>query len=199
MNWMKKLAIASTLTATILSFNVHAADATTSSYTVKSGDTFTRISNHYGVPIAAIQKINNRNNFMLYAGERITIPSIPTSYERNLLARLVYAEAKGEPYAGKVAVATVVLNRVDSKLFPNSVHGVITEVSSGGHYAFSPVANGTIKLAADAASKKAVEEALMYRGQGSGSLYFYNPKTAQSEWIKSRPVTIKIGNHVFAR
>jgi N-acetylmuramoyl-L-alanine amidase len=98
-----------------------------------------------------------------------------------------------------VAVATVVLNRVDSKLFPNSVAGVITERSAGGHYAFSPVQNGTISLAADAASKRAVTEALMYRGQGSQSLYFYNPKTAQSSWIKSRPITVKIGNHVFAK
>ncbi|MBM7659621.1 N-acetylmuramoyl-L-alanine amidase [Bacillus mesophilus] len=199
MNWIKKLAIATTLTVTILGFNVHTADANTTSHAVKNGETFWKISNQYGVPIAAIQKVNNRNNFILFAGERIKIPSIPTSYERDLLARLVYAEAKGESYAGKVAVATVVLNRVDSSLFPNSVHGVITEVSSGGHYAFSPVANGTIKQAADAASKRAVLEALQFRGQGSGSLYFYNPKTAQSAWIKTRPITIKIGNHVFAR
>jgi N-acetylmuramoyl-L-alanine amidase len=199
MKWIKKLAIATTLGATILTFNVQVADADTSSYSVKSGDSFWKISNQYGVPIAAIQKVNNRKNFYLFAGEKITIPSIPTSYERDLLARLVYAEAKGESYSGKVAVATVVLNRVDSHLFPNSVHGVITEVSVGGHYAFSPVANGAIKLAADSESKRAVQEALIYRGQGSGSLYFYNPKTAQSAWIKTRPITIQIGNHVFAK
>ncbi|WP_456275743.1 cell wall hydrolase [Bacillus sp. AK128] len=199
MKWMKKLAIASILSASIFTFNVQSADAATSSYTVKNGDSYWKISHQYGVPITAIQKINNKKNFSLFAGERITIPSVPTSYERDLLARLVYAEAKGESYAGKVAVATVVLNRVDHSLFPNTVHGVITEVSAGGHYAFSPVANGTIKQAADAESKRAVQEALMYRGQGSGSIYFYNPKTAQSAWIKTRPITIQIGNHVFAR
>jgi N-acetylmuramoyl-L-alanine amidase len=199
MKWFKKLAIASTLTATIFAFQAQAADANTTTHNVKSGESFWKISNQYGIPTAALQKINNRNNFLLYAGEKLTIPSIPTSYERDLLARLVYAEAKGEPYAGKVAVATVVLNRVDSTLFPNSVHGVITERSAGGYYAFSPIANGTISLAADAESKRAVQEALMFRGQGSGSLYFYNPQTAQSAWIKTRPTTVKIGNHVFAR
>jgi N-acetylmuramoyl-L-alanine amidase len=199
MKWFKKLAIASTLTATIFAFQAQAADANTITHNVKSGESLWKISNQYGIPTAAIQKINNRNNFLLYAGEKLTIPSIPTSYERDLLARLVYAESKGEPYAGKVAVATVVLNRVDSNLFPNSVHGVITERSAGGYYAFSPIANGTISLAADAESKRAVQEALMFRGQGSGSLYFYNPQTAQSAWIKTRPTTVKIGNHVFAR
>ncbi|MFZ3589536.1 cell wall hydrolase [Bacillus sp. DJP31] len=199
MKWFKKLAIASTLAATIFTFQIGAADADTSSHQVKSGETFWKISNQYGIPTAAIQKINNKKNFSLFAGENLTIPHIPTSYERELLARLVYAEAKGEPYAGKVAVATVVLNRVDSSLFPNSIQGVITERSAGGYYAFSPVSSGTINQAADAESKRAVQEALMFRGQGSGSIYFYNPKTAQSTWIKSRLITIKIGNHVFAR
>ncbi len=199
MKWFKKLAIASTLTATIFSFQIGAADAETTTHQVQSGDSFWKISNQYAIPTAAIQKINNKNNFNLFAGEKLTIPHIPTSYERDLLARLVYAEAKGESYAGKVAVATVVLNRVDSSLFPNSVHGVITERSAGGYYAFSPVANGSISRAADSESKRAVQEALMFRGQGSGSLYFYNPKTAQSSWIKTRPITITIGNHVFAR
>ncbi|MBM6617573.1 cell wall hydrolase [Bacillus suaedaesalsae] len=199
MKWMKKLAIASTLTATLFTFQTQIADAASFKHTVKSGETFYKISNHYGVPISAIQRINNRYNFTLYAGERITVPHIPTSYERDLLARLVYAEAKGESYAGKVAVATVVLNRVDSTLFPNTVAGVITERSATGHYAFSPVQNGTISIAADAESKRAVQEALMYRGKGGQSLYFYNPKTAQSTWILTRPTTIKIGNHVFAK
>jgi N-acetylmuramoyl-L-alanine amidase len=199
MKWIKKLAIASTLTAALFSFQAQAADAETTSYQVKSGDSFWKISNHYGIPMAAIQRINNRYSSSLFTNELVIIPHIVTSYERDLLARLVYAEAKGEPYAGKVAVATVVLNRVDSKLFPNSVHGVITERSAGGYYAFSPVSNGTINLAADTESKRAVQEALMFRGQGSQSLYFYNPKTAQSSWIKTRPITTKIGNHVFAR
>lgn len=136
---------------------------------------------------------------MLYVGERIKIPASVSESEKDLLARLVRAEAQGEPYAGKVAVATVVLNRVDHPGFPNTVHDVIYERTSTGHYAFTPVANGQINKPADAESIRAVNEALAFRGQGSGSLYFYNPKTATNQWIKSRPITVIIGNHVFAK
>jgi N-acetylmuramoyl-L-alanine amidase len=114
------------------------------------------------------------------------------------LARLVHAEAKGEPYAGKVAVATVVLNRVDHPDFPNTVKDVIYEVS-GGSYAFTPVQNGTINKPADAESYRAVNEALAFRGLGNGSLYFYNPDKISSSWVLSRNVTLTIGNHVFAK
>ncbi|MFD1735557.1 cell wall hydrolase [Bacillus salitolerans] len=198
MKWFKKLAIATTLAASIFTFQANAADAHSTSHQVKYGDTFWKLSAQYGVSIASIQKINGYK-YSLFAGETIDIPHILTSYEKDLLARLVHAEAKGEPFAGKVAVATVVLNRVDSKLFPNSIHEVITERSAGGYYAFTPAANGTLKLPADNDARRAVEEALKFRGQGSGSIYFYNPRTAQSEWIKSRPVTVVIGNHTFAR
>lgn len=168
-------------------------------HTVKSGDTLWKLGVHYGVSVNSIKGLNNRYTNMLYVGERLTIPATVSASERDLLARLVRAEAEGEPYAGKVAVATVVLNRVDSQDFPNTVRGVITEVTPSGHYAFSPVANGRISRAADAESIRAVNEALAFRGQGSGSIYFYNPRTATSDWIKTRPVTVVIGNHVFAR
>lgn len=107
-------------------------------------------------------------------------------------------KARGEPYAGKVAVATVVLNRVDSSLFPNTVNGVIYQKDQG-YYAFSPVKNGAINQSADNSAKEAVKEALAFRGMGKGSLYFYNPKTAKGTWITSREVTTVIGNHRFAK
>src|SRR5699024_2908129 len=127
------------------------------------------------------------------------IPYLVTESEKDLFARLVSAEAEGESYAGKVAVATVVLNRVDSPLFPNTLKKVIYEISPGGYYAFEPVKNGEINKPADSASKKAVEEALDFRGQGRGSLFYYNPDKTDSRWMRSRQVTIKIGNHVFAK
>jgi N-acetylmuramoyl-L-alanine amidase len=114
------------------------------------------------------------------------------------MARLVHAEAVGEPYAGKVAVAAVIINRVRSADFPNTVKGVIYQIANG-HYAFTPVENGRINQPADAASKKAVNEAIALTGKGNGSLFFYNPKTSTSSWITSRPVTVTIGNHRFAR
>lgn len=168
-------------------------------HTVKSGDSLWKISNHYGVPLSAVRQVNNKYDNLLYIGDRLTIPSTITEREKDLLARLIRAEAVGEPYAGKVAVATVVLNRVDSDKFPDTVSGVIYERSAGGYYAFTPVKNGEINKPADSASIRAVNEALAFRGQGQGSLYFYNPKTAKSDWILSRQVTVVIGNHRFAK
>ena len=117
--------------------------------------------------------------------------------EKDLFARLVEAEAKGEAYEGKVAVATVVLNRIDSPQFPNSVTDVIHQVV-GDSYAFSPVENGEISRPASDESKQAVDEALMRKDRLNDSLYFYNPDIATDEWIRTREVVKTIGNHVFA-
>ncbi|CAI9389051.1 MULTISPECIES: cell wall hydrolase [Bacillaceae] len=116
-----------------------------------------------------------------------------TNNEKNLLARLVHAEAKGEPFAGKVAVADVVLNRVENKQFPDSVESVIYEKN-----AFQPVQNGSIQKKADKESRKAVEEALKNGKENKELLYFYNPDTATSDWIFSRTVVKRIGNHAFS-
>ncbi|MCU9612286.1 cell wall hydrolase [Caldibacillus lycopersici] len=167
-------------------------------YTVKSGDTLYKIGQTYGVSVSSIQSMNKLNSNIIYPGQKLTLSQPVTQAEMDLLARLVSAEAKGEPYAGKVAVATVVLNRVDNPAFPNTITNVIY-AQDQGHYAFTPVANGQINQSADADSKKAVREALAFRGQGSGSLYFYNPKTSTSSWIFSRQVTVTIGNHRFAK
>lgn len=118
--------------------------------------------------------------------------------ERDLFARLVEAEAKGESYEGKVAVATVVLNRVDSSEFPNTVTGVIRQVV-GKTYAFSPVQNGEINKPASSEAKRAVEEALTRKDRLNDSIYFYNPEIATDQWIRSRTVVKTIGSHVFAK
>ncbi|TLS37558.1 cell wall hydrolase [Pseudalkalibacillus caeni] len=194
---MKKLVLTTISLCTALVFfgsNTEAA----SDYYVQPGDTLWEISNNYQVPVPAIKKVNHLWNNYLYAGQKLTIPSAISSYEKDLLARLVNAEAKGEPYAGKVAVATVVLNRVDSSDFPNSVHNVVYQ-KAYGHYAFTPVQNGEINKPASWSSKKAVEEAIAFRGQGQDSLYFYNPRTATSDWITTREVTVTIGKHRFAK
>ncbi|MFV8827376.1 cell wall hydrolase [Alkalihalobacterium sp. APHAB7] len=186
------------VTVTLLVFGFTSTADANSTHTVRSGESLWTIGNHYGVPIASIKRANNKTSNMIFAGERLSIPASVSASDRDLMARLVRAEAEGEPYAGKVAVATVVLNRVDHKEFPNTVRGVINEVSNG-HYAFSPVQNGRINRAADAQSIRAVNEALAFRGQGSGSLFFYNPRIATNHWIATRQHTITIGNHVFAR
>lgn len=195
---MKKLLLTLVATLGLSTFAINGQVDAAATHNVKAGESFWLIANKYGVTVNSLMNINGRTNSMLYVGESLQIPETVSTWERDLLARLVHAEAKGEPYAGKVAVATVVLNRVDSSLFPNTISGVINE-KSYGYYAFSPVQNGTIKQAADAEAKRAVSEALAFRGQGSGSLYFYNPKTAQSDWIRSREVTVTIGAHRFAK
>ena len=112
----------------------------------------------------------------------------------DLLSRLVYAEARGEPYKGQVAVAAVVLNRVASSSFPNTISGVIYQ--SG---AFDVVADGQINLSADATAKKAAQDALNGWDPTSGCIYYFNPKTATSSWIWSRPQVLTIGNHIFCK
>lgn len=130
--------------------------------------------------------------------EKHETPAISISgEEKELLARLVEAEAKGEPYEGKVAVATVVLNRVESPQFPNTVTEVINEVV-GHAYAFSPVQDGAINNLASEESTQAVEEALKREDTLNDSIFFYNPKIATDQWIRSRQIVETIGNHVFA-
>jgi N-acetylmuramoyl-L-alanine amidase len=118
--------------------------------------------------------------------------------EKDLFARLVEAEAKGESYEGKVAVATVVLNRVDSTEFPDTISGVINEVV-GNAYAFSPVQNGKINEPASDESIRAVEEALTRQDRLNDCIYFYNPDIATDTWITTREVVKTVGNHVFAK
>ncbi|MCM3125077.1 MULTISPECIES: cell wall hydrolase [unclassified Mesobacillus] len=195
---MKKTLAALTAAVSLSVFSMGAA-AEAATYQVKTGDTLWGIASKNAVPVNQLKKANNRTSNLLYPGQKLTIPaSTVSAADQDLLARLVHAEAKGEPYAGKVAVATVVLNRVASSEFPNTIKGVIYQ-KSNGYYAFTPVKNGAINKAADAESKKAVKEAIAFRGQGNGSLFFFNPKTAVSKWVFSREATVTIGNHRFAK
>ena len=116
-----------------------------------------------------------------------------SSSDSYLLAKCIYAEARGEPYTGQVAVGAVILNRVRSSKFPNSISGVIYQP-----YAFTCVADGQINLTPDANAKKAAQDALNGWDPTNGCLYYYNPATATSSWIWSRTVMLSIGKHNFA-
>ncbi len=117
-----------------------------------------------------------------------------SSSDVNLLAKLIYAEARGESYTGQVAVGAVVLNRVKSSSFPNTISGVIYQP-----YAFTCVNDGQIKLTPNKTAFSAARDAMNGWDPSRGSLYYYNPKTATSTWIFSRPTVLTIGNHVFAK
>lgn len=115
-----------------------------------------------------------------------------SSTDLNLLARVVYGEARGEPYTGQVAVAAVVLNRVRSSSFPNSVAGVVYQ--SG---AFDCVSDGQINLTPNQSAYNAAKDALNGWDPTYGCLFYYNPRTATSKWMLSRTVKLSIGNHAF--
>ncbi|WP_347550142.1 cell wall hydrolase [Pseudalkalibacillus hwajinpoensis] len=168
--------------------------ANNDTHTVQKGESLYKIATKYDVPTEQVKAMNNKSSVEIHPGEQLQLPVVPSKYEKDLLARLVEAEAKGESYAGKVAVATVVLNRVESDIFPDSIHGVIHEGIQ-----FSPVLNGTIDQPAGEESKRAVQEALAYQGYDRESLYFYNPDKAQSSYLSSKEVTTIIDNHVFLR
>lgn len=116
-----------------------------------------------------------------------------TSSDVQLLARLIHAEARGESYTGQVAVGAVVLNRVRSSSFPNTISGVIYQP-----YAFTCVNDGQIKLSPNSTALSAAKDAMNGWDPTYGCLYYYNPKIATSQWIFSRPTVVTIGNHVFA-
>lgn len=109
-----------------------------------------------------------------------------------LLSCCVYGEARGESYTGKVAIAAVVLNRVKSSSFPNTISGVIYQTG-----AFTCVSDGQINMGTNDECTRAAQDALNGWDPTYGSIYYYNPKTATNAWIRSRPVVVTIGNHIF--
>ena len=130
----------------------------------------------------------------IYTSSFSSSSSANNSSNLNLLARLVYGEARGEPYTGQVAVAAVVLNRVKSSSFPNTVSGVIYQAG-----AFSVVSDGQINLTPNQTAYNAARDALNGWDPSYGSIYYFNPNTATSSWIWSRPHVITIGNHRFCK
>ncbi len=110
-----------------------------------------------------------------------------------LLAKCVYAEARGEPYVGQVAVAAVILNRVKHPDFPNTIYGVVYQP-----WAFTAVYDGQIGLEPNETAYQAAQDALNGWDPTYGCIYYYNPATATSQWIFSRKVVVTIGKHAFA-
>ncbi|MEC1958951.1 spore cortex-lytic enzyme [Bacillus subtilis] len=121
--------------------------------------------------------------------------NMPGGFSNNdirLLAQTVYGEARGEPYEGQVAIAAVILNRLNSPLFPNSVAGVIFEP-----LAFTAVADGQIYMQPNETARKAVLDAINGWDPSEEALYYFNPDTATSPWIWGRPQIKRIGKHIF--
>lgn len=130
----------------------------------------------------------------IYGSSSSSGSSSSNSSNVNLLARLIYGEARGEPYTGQVAVGAVVMNRVKSSSFPNSISGVI--YASG---AFDAVRDGQINLTPNSDAKKAAQDAINGWDPSYGAIYYFNPSTATNKWIWSRPMTVTIGRHRFCK
>lgn len=126
----------------------------------------------------------------------ISSTSSSSTYANNvdLLAHLIHGEARGEPYTGKVAVAAVVLNRIKDSRFPSTISGVIYQPG-----AFDAVSDGQINLEPTQSERKAATDAYNGWDPSKGAIYYFNPKTATSKWIWSRPIVTIIGNHYFAK
>lgn len=131
------------------------------------------------------------------AGEQVSEAQMPkmkaTQAEIDLLARVIYAEARGENFEGQVAVGAVVLNRLEDSNFPKTIKGVIYQPG-----AFTAVIDKQIHLTPNEEAYRAAETALAGEDPTGGALYYFNPKTATDRWIKSRAVLKQIGNHTFS-
>jgi N-acetylmuramoyl-L-alanine amidase len=111
-----------------------------------------------------------------------------------LLAKVIEAEARGESYVGQVAVGAVVLNRVESSSFPDTISGVVYQAG-----AFSAVTDSNWSVSPSATSKKAAQDAINGWDPSYGCLYYYNPAKTSNKWIRTRPVVTTIGSHVFCK
>lgn len=140
---------------------------------------------------------NNQQGQTTGGGANVTAVNVPQGFSQNdiqLMANAVYGEARGEPYEGQVAVASVILNRLDSPTFPNTIAGVIFEPR-----AFTAVADGQIWLTPNETARKAVLDAINGWDPTGNAIYYFNPDTATSAWIWSRPQIKQIGKHIFCK
>ncbi|MGB9920891.1 MAG: cell wall hydrolase [Moorellales bacterium] len=174
-------------------------------YRVQRGDSLYLIARRTGTTVAAIRQLNRLSGSLIYPGQILRLPSRNpavasravqptwTASDLYLLARLVHAEARGEPYIGQVAVAAVVLNRLKNPRFPNTIAGIIYQPG-----AFSAVADGQINLPPSATALRAARDALRGWDPSGGALYYWNPAKATNRWVWSRPIVARYGGHVFA-
>ncbi len=125
--------------------------------------------------------------------DKLCISTIQASQsDLDILAAVIYGIGMGEPYTGKVAIGAVILNRVESEQFPNSIEEVVYQYGK-----FNPVKDGSINLMPNAAAIQAAMDALNGWDPTGGALYFWNPETSTSKWIWSIPVKIRIGRYLF--
>lgn len=161
------------------------------------------VTGYYGTQTqAAVKKFQKQKGLKVdgIAGPQtlgalgISVGTVPKATESNinLLARIISAESRGEPYTGQVAVGAVVLNRVEHPSFPDTIAGVIYQ-----NGAFTAVNDGQFWQPISTSAYNAARDALNGWDPTGGAIYYYNPRKTSNRWIRSRPVITTIGNHVF--
>ena len=175
-------------------------------YHVRSGDSLYEIARTYNTSSSIIIALNDLESHAIRPGDKLQVPAKDlterqllarsvSNQELGLLARAINGEARGEPYLGQIAVGAVIINRVISNKFPNTIEGVIMQDGQ-----FCVVEDGQINLAPSPSARQAAQEAVNGRDPTDRALYFYNPDTSnEHEWMSRRDVIVRIGNHVFAR
>ncbi|NLY74178.1 MAG: LysM peptidoglycan-binding domain-containing protein [Firmicutes bacterium] len=178
-------------------------------YPVGYGEPLSLIAARHGISLESLLKANNLNYATpVLPGQRLIIPKESigggagkyhlSQSDYDLFARLVSAEAAGEPFEGQVAVAASILNRLKDPRYPDTLYEIIYQVDNG-KYQYSPVLDGRIELPATPSAYQAVEQALAGADPSKGANGFYNPAKTSNQWVRSQPVTAVIGNHVFYR
>lgn len=188
-----------TIAFVILLLAVASLPASAATYTVRPGDSLWLIAQRTGTTVAQLQQANGIWSTWIYPGQVLVLPQASSSRlsssDHDLLARLIEAEAQGEPYAGMVGVAAVVLNRVKDPRFPNTIPGTVYE-----RHAFESVTNGLIwRRQPSTTAYKAAQDAANGWDPTYGALFFWNPSVPVNPWMWTRTITTRLGNHLFAR
>ncbi len=172
------------------------------SYRVVKGDSLYEIARFFGTIVAALMEINELKTTTIRVNQVLLVPDngakeYPvglwlTDQEVQWIAQMIHAEARGEPYLGQVAVGAVIINRVKSPKFPNTVKDVLFQDG-----AFQPIRNGTFYQAASEQAYRAALEALNGHDPTNGALFFFNPSISKDRFMHSRTPAITIGQHRF--
>ena len=171
-------------------------------HTVRAGESLFLISQRYGTTVQELKAENGLKGDLILIGQTLKVPggSMPsrsagsayTADDLYWLSKAVFGEARGESYTGQVAVAAVVINRLENPEFPKTIKDVIFEPK-----AFTAVADGQIYMDPNANAIKAAREAMAGTDPSGGALYYWNPQKATSKWIWTRSIIKRIGNHIF--
>ncbi|HVJ49164.1 spore cortex-lytic enzyme [Desulfitobacterium sp.] len=166
-------------------------------YGSKTQTAVRRFQQEHGLKVDGLAGTATIKELKRLTGESTTSSGKPVGTKNvdvNLLARLVNAEARGEPYQGQVAVAAVVLNRIKDPAFPKTVADIVYQPG-----AFSSVSDGQINLAPQSSALKAAQAAANGSDPSQGAVFFFNPAKTSNKYIWSRPQILQIGNHIFTR